>query len=398
MPEDIAEPSEMPESPRGVVSALLVRSGIGKDSKQATLIAVLLFVLITWVVSLVLCLGAGSAFAGSVTVPFFGDYISGARFLVVAPILIVSDLVTRKWSVKTLMRLKQDHISTDDAVRYNLLVTKTFQLRDAASIALGLLLLAFAYSPVWVDIVKAVQCTNWQVLTTSNHSALTLAGQWNAYVSQPLFRFVLLDWLWGYFLWAGLLFKISRFPLRVSATHPDCVGGLGFIAVAHSYFSFAAFAMSVGVCTFVAQTVLETHTNLQAYSNLGIVFVLLVLLLFLGPLMVFTPLLVKTRREAVFTYGSLCHQVNSLFATTWLDAKRESPKAADSTILIASTEPSTLTDLNSSFLNIQNMKPFVFGKETLIAFLAAVILPAVPLVATVIPLKELLKELAKALT
>lgn len=397
MTEDFAEPFELAVSSRSFVSTLLLRIGLGKDPKQATLVAVLLFVLITWVASLVLCLCAGSAFAGSVMVPFFGDYISSARFLVVAPILILSDLVTRKWTVKTLKRLMQDHIASDDAVRYRTLVTKTFQLRDASSIALGLLLLAFAYSPVWVDIVLAIQCTNWQV-SASSHSALTLAGQWNAYVSQPLFRFVLLDWLWGYFLWAALLFKISRFPLRVSAAHPDCVGGLGFIAVAHSYFSFAAFAMSVGVCTFVAQAVLETHTNLQAYSNLGIVFVLLVLFFFLGPLMVFTPLIVKARREAVFTYGSLCHQVNSLFATTWLDAKKEGAMLADSTTLIASTEPSTLTDLNSSFLNIQNMKPFVFGKETLIAFIAAVILPAVPLVATVIPLKELLKELAKALT
>jgi hypothetical protein len=163
--------------------------------------------------------------------------------------------------------------------------------------------------------------------------------------------------------------------------------------------------MSVGVSTFVAQAVLETHTSLQAYSNLGIVFVILVLLLFFGPLLVFTPLLIKTRREAVFTYGSLCHNVNSLFATNWLestegsniDSKRES-RSADSTTLISSTEPSTVTDLNSSFLNVQNMKPFVFGKETLMAFLVAVALPAIPLISTVIPLQDLLKELAKALT
>jgi hypothetical protein len=147
----------------------------------------------------------------------------------------------------------------------------------------------------------------------------------------------------------------------------------------------------------VAQTVLETHTNLQAYSNLGIVFVALVLLLFLGPLLVFTPLLIKTRREAVFTFGSLCHQVNSLFATTWIESHRDNGQAV-SPKLISSSEPSTVTDLNSSFLNIQNMKPVVFGKETLVTFIAAVALPAIPLIATVIPLKELLKELAKALT
>ncbi len=395
--EVVAAPAELAESSGGTISRLLMRLGLGKNSKQASVIGVLLMVAITWLPSLLLCLNSGSAFAGSLQVPFFGDYISSARFLVVVPILILSDLVTRKWSLKTVKHFLHDHIAPDDAAKYNAIAVKTFQLRDASAIALGLLLLALAYSPVWVDIVLAVHCTNWQVVSTAGHSVLSAAGQWNAYVSQPLFRFVLLDWLWGYLLWANLLFKVSRFPLRVSATHPDCVGGLGFIAVGQSYFAFAAFAMSIGVCSFVAQTVLETHTNLQAYSNLGIVFVILVLLLFLGPLLVFTPLLIKTRREAVFTFGSLCHQVNSFFATTWIESHRGNGQAV-SPKLISSSEPSTVTDLNSSFLNIQNMKPVVFGKETLVTFIAAVALPAIPLIATVIPLKELLKELAKALT
>lgn len=403
--EVVAACGALPESSNGCITSFLVRLGLGKNAKQAAFIGVLLFAALAWVVPLLLCLASGSAFGQSLQVPFFGDYISSARFLVVVPILLLSDLVTRKWSLKILHHFLQDHIAPSDATQYKNLVARNTQLRDAAPIVCGLLLLAFAYSPVWVDIVLAVHCTNWQAVSSDGHPVLSLAGKWNAYVSQPLFRFVLLDWLWGYLLWANLLLKISRFPLRLSATHPDCVGGLGFIAVGHSYFSFAAFAMSVGVSTFVAQTVLETHTNLQAYSNLGIVFVVLVLLLFLGPLLVFTPLLVKTRREAVFTYGSLCHNVNSLFAANWLEtgpgckstSKGES-NSGDSAKLILSTEPSTVTDLNSSFLNVQNMKPFVFGKETLMAFLVAVALPAIPLISTVIPLQDLLKELAKALT
>ncbi len=299
--------------------------------------------------------------------------------------------------MKTVKHFLHDHIAASDLAAYQKFVVKNFQLRDASIVVLLLLLLAFAYAPVWIDIVLVVKVSNWQVLTESGQPVLSLAGKWNAYVSQPLFRFIVLDWLWGYLLWASLLFRVSRFQLRVSPTHPDCAGGLGFIAIGQSYYGFSAFAMSVGVCTFVAQAVLETHAPLQGFTNLGIVFVILVLLLFLGPLMVFTPLLIKSKREAVFTYGSLCHQVNSLFATTWLSSPKDR-EPADSPALISSSEPSTVTDLNASFLNIQNMKPFVFGKETLVTFIAAVALPAIPLIATVIPLKELLKELAKALT
>lgn len=101
-------------------------------------------------------------------------------------------------------------------------------------------------------------------------------------------RFVLLDWLWDTYFGPTCFSRSHAVShCELSATHPDCVGGLGFIAVGHSYFGFECLLPCRWVnSTFVAQTVLETHTNLQAYSNLGIVFVLLVLLLFLGPLLV----------------------------------------------------------------------------------------------------------------
>ncbi len=105
--EAVATQLELPDTSSGCINSFLVRLGLGKTAQQATVVGVLLFVALAWVVPLLLCLSSGSAFGPSLQVPFFGDYISSARFLVVVPILLLSDLVTRSWSLKTLHHFLQ---------------------------------------------------------------------------------------------------------------------------------------------------------------------------------------------------------------------------------------------------------------------------------------------------
>jgi hypothetical protein len=311
---------------------------------------------------------------------------------VVAPLLILSDLMTKPWLLKVASHIVSEHIAANDAARYNNVTLRIFHLRDAVSIQLILLLIAVASSALWVNLILSVHITNWQVASSSNQAILSSAGQWHTFISQPLFRFVLLDWFLDYALWTFFLFKVSRFSLRISATHPDGVGGLSFIAVGQSPFCVAAFALSTAMCSVVAQTILETQAPLQSFANLGILFVAVILVLFLGPLLVFTPLLVNTKRQAIFSYGALCHQLNAGFASKWIAGEQPEEPLSE-----LGLEPSTLADLNTSFENVRNMRAFVFGKQSLVVFVAAACLPAFPLVASVIPLKELLRQLLKAL-
>ncbi len=384
---------ELLKLPRGIVCTLLARLRLTTSDSQAVVFSAGLFLAITWVPLLLLCLEQGTAFQGLVKLPLCADYINSARFLIVAPLLILSDLVTKPWLLKVANHTLVEHIGSNGVAAYNKVTKQIFQLRDAASVQLVLFFIAVATAPLWVHVVLSVELTNWQVVPDPYQPVLSGAGKWHAFISQPLFRFVILDWFWDYALWAFFLFKISRFPLRISATHPDGVGGLGFIAVGQSFFGIAAFALSTAMCSVVAQTIVETHATLQSFTNLGILFLFAILLLFLGPLLVFTPILVSTKRQGIFTYGALCHQLNDAFAAKWITAKEP-----ESSLLISSQEPSTLADLNASFQNIQNMRIFVFGKPSLIAFVVAACLPALPLVATAIPLKELLEQLIKALT
>ena len=61
-------------------------------------------------------------------------------------------------------------------------------------------------------------------------TSLSLAGWWHALVSVPIFQFLLLRWYFRVFIWARFLWQVSRINLQLVPTHPDRVGGLGFLA------------------------------------------------------------------------------------------------------------------------------------------------------------------------
>ena len=64
----------------------------------------------------------------------------------------------------------------------------------------------------------------------SGFANLSLAGWWHALVSVPIFQFLLVRWYFRMFIWARFLWQVSRIELRLVPTHPDRVGGLGFLA------------------------------------------------------------------------------------------------------------------------------------------------------------------------
>jgi hypothetical protein len=59
-------------------------------------------------------------------------------------------------------------------------------------------------------------------------------SQWYWMVCMPLFRFLLLRWLWRLALWCVFLWRVSRLELRLVPTHPDRAGGLGYLELVHT--------------------------------------------------------------------------------------------------------------------------------------------------------------------
>lgn len=380
---------ELQKWPFGFAGRLLLKFGVAKNYSVAVLYSAFLFIVVSFLPLLFLCISDGTVLPpGTIKIPLLGDYVTLSRLLIAAPLLIVSDMLTRPWLIKAIDQFRANFIEQEDLERFDRLIDNVVKIRHSILADGIILVLAFITSPFNPAMLFTTEVPGWQIHATTG---LTTAGWWNACVSQPLFRFVVFGWYFRYSMWIYFLFRVSRMKLRVIATHPDNAGGLSFISVTQTKFCLVAFALSSMICSVIAQTVVYHNEKLTSFTNLAIAFVIVTLLFFIGPLLVFSPILIGARQRAIFTYGSLCQELNELFASKWLHT-------VDRKTLIEAPDSSTVTDLNSQYTLIQNMRPAVFDRQFVMVYVIAICVPALPLVATVIPLKDLVVQIVKAIT
>jgi hypothetical protein len=97
---------------------------------------------------------------------------------------------------------------------------------------------------LWRNFIALPQAT-WYATPSGAGTTLTAAGMWLGYVSLPIFQFLLCRWYFRIFIWARFLWHVSRIPLSLVPTHPDRLGGLGFLA--STVYAFQPLAVAHGV-------------------------------------------------------------------------------------------------------------------------------------------------------
>lgn len=100
----------------------------------------------------------------------------------------------------------------------------------------------------------------------------------------------------------------------------------------------------------------------------------------------------EAKRRGLREYGVLADRYVKEFDRKWIHGG-----AASDERLVGSGDIQSLADLDGSFDVVRGMRPFPFGKETVLPLVVTVVLPGLPLVLTVIPLEELVKRLLGAL-
>ena len=93
-------------------------------------------------------------------------------------------------------------------------------------------IIAFVYI-VGVGIVwrtRTLGVASWHGAPVNGLWRPSLAGWWLGLVSLPLFQFLLLRWYFRIFIWARFLWHVSRVELSLVPSHPDKLGGLGFLS------------------------------------------------------------------------------------------------------------------------------------------------------------------------
>jgi len=220
---------------------------------------------------------------------------------------------------------------------------------------------------------------------------MSWAGIGARYASIPLMQFLLLRWFWRLAVWTWLLFSISRMPLQLSVLHPDRSGGLAFLSLYPPVFNGLIFAISSGfAAAFIRDLAAETIA-VQTVQMMVVAWILLVLVLVIGPLLVFAPCLLALKGNAIIRYGRLAAGVNQAFESRWL-----APEARGEDLL-ASGDSGAVSDLNAIAASIWELNVIPVKLPTVMSVALAAGVPMLAVLATRMPLRELAERLFSVL-
>jgi hypothetical protein len=356
---------------------------------SSVLLRVSVLVLLTWVPLLALSLAQGAAFGNKVKIQLLSDFSVWGRFWAALPLLIIAEAVIDPRIKRVVTTFDSSGIiSDDDLPAYCAALEKIGRLRDSRTAEL--LFIALAALPAFLLIDSEWISNDVSSWHGSISGGLSPAGWWFASISGPVVRFLLLRWLWRYALWSVLLYKIGNLNLKLMPTHPDRVGGLGFVLLAQRHFGILFAALGAVIAGQYADSIAYFGTMLKDTRAPMVVFVLISLLVVLGPLTMLSPRLADTKRNAVEQYSQLGRRLTASFTSKWLD-KTDAKQEA----MLGSQDPSSLVDLISTFQVIRGIQVIPVSKELIIQVAAQAAAPFALLWLFASPIEEIVRALFK---
>ena len=325
----------------GPLFQLLRRSHLSGDALELLQQRILVITLLAWLPLLVLSALEGQALGGSAAVPFLLDVDVHVRFLVALPLLIVAELVVHQRMRFVVTQFLERQLIPESALaRFDAAIASAFRLRN--SVLAEVLLIAFVYGVgvlmIWRQYM-VLDTATWYAVPTAEGLQLSLTGMWYGYVSLPLFQFLLLRWYFRLFIWTRFLWQVSRLDLRLVPTHPDRVGGLGFLS--NTVYAFIPLAVAHGalLAGLIANRIFYLGAALPAFKIEIAVLVVSLLCVVLGPLLVFAPQLAQAKRTGNREYGTLAQRYVREFDAKWL---RGGAPADESLVGSATSSPSPI--------------------------------------------------------
>jgi hypothetical protein len=373
----------------GPLFQLLLRAHLASDGMTLVGRRAIVFVLIGWAPLLALSALDGHLLDGGVAVPFLRDLETHIRFLVVIPLLLAAELVVHRRLMPVVRAfLDRDLIRDADDERFDAAINSAFRLRNSVPAELLLFVLVYGVGVMVVWRNTALDVPTWYARGSAGSHTLHTAGIWYAYVSLPIFQFLLLRWYYRIFIWIRFLWQVSRIELSLVPTHPDQLGGIGFLGNTVFAFSVLLVAHGAMLAAQIANRIFFAGATLADFKEE--IFVLLVFLLCVVfvPLMVFSPQLSRAKRRGLLEYGALAENYVRDFDGKWLRGGAQSGEP-----LMGSADIQSLADMGNSFTVVRTMRLAPIGRDAVLELAACVLVPIVPLLLTVMPVEDLVKKL-----
>lgn len=352
---------------------------------------VAIFLLIAWL-PLLLLSTLSALFGGQGAISFFRDVEVQVRLLVALPVLIIAELIVHS-RVRPIAHtfVERRIVLPQDLPRFHNAIKSAVKLRNSISLELSCFVLVYTVGLWFWTSRTAVETVTWYSRSGGPWS-LAPAGLWYVFVSIPIVQFLLLRWYLRLFIWFRFLWHVRRIDLNLIPTHPDRCAGLAFLGRSSYAFGPVLFAQGAMLSGLIATQVLYRGQKLIAFKMQAASLVAFFVLLILGPLLMFTPQMMRSKRKGLGDYGLLAQRYIEQFAQRWLP--EESNSAAE---LLGSPDIQSLSDLDNSYSVVRDMRPVPFGLQDITRLAAATAAPLLPLLLTVFAPEEIILRVVKIL-
>ena len=373
----------------GPLYQMVRRAHLSGDALELLHRRIVILTLLAWMPLLILSVLGGRAWGDAVAVPFLVDIEVHVRLLLALPLLIVAELVVhRRMQPVVRQFLERGLIPEASRARFDAAVAAAQRLRN--SVAAEVLLIVFVYAVdlfIWPE-YAALNVATWYAAATDGGREFSAAGWWFFYVSLPFFQFILLRWYFRLFVWVRFLWQAARCEFNLVPTHPDRVGGLGFLSGTVIAFAPLLAAHGVLLAGMIASRIFFDGASLPEFKAEVIVVVVFLLVLVLGPLLLFVPHLSAARRVGLREYGTFAQRYVREFDHKWL---RGGAPAGEP--LVGSADIQSLADLGNCHELVRSMRLAPITRDAVLQLAVITLLPVAPLLLTMVSWEELLKRL-----
>jgi len=214
---------------------------------------------------------------------------------------------------------------------------------------------------------------------------------WYLWVARPIFGAFVAIWLWRALLLGITLRRLCTLGIAFVPTHPDRVGGLGFMATLPMAFGVVAFALSSVIGAVWAHDVAHHGLAVSSLKLPMVATVVLLTVVFLAPLGVLVGPMTRARALARLQYGALVARYGAGVHRRWIGGEEVDDPLLDAPEIGPSADVATL------YAAVCRMLPAPFPPAMILSVALPAALPMVAVVAMEVPVAVLVKRVLDAL-
>jgi hypothetical protein len=407
-PEPAAARAEPPPSERCAPFSLFdddllnrIFASIGLQSRHGRDLAgrIAAVVCLTWLPMAMFAMMEGLVSTRIEAANFFADYAAYAQFLIALPLYIVAErVVSRNTREASRDFLDTGVVDPADVPYVNDCHLEVRRLRlawwpEAVCVFFAYFFALFTILPEFFG----ADLYTWHTQLFGQTRRLTWTGGWAMLVALPIYNYWWLRITWKVAIWTRYLWRMSRLHLQLVASHPDEMGGIGFVGEVQAKFAVVIFAYGIAsVAAVVAYKVGIEGASLLVPPVWGttIGFVVGAPLIFLAPLFMFTKQLFRTKRKMLALYREQATRHARAFESKWIGLHAHDDQVIDATELTRINQVATVFD------RIERMRVVPFDMQSALQLIGSTlgsVATALPLLRIEGPLREWLELLSRLL-